>query len=144
MRTRTAGARWTRMTLIGRPMTSAVRFPIATALLAGALLAGCDRSSGGVTHQALHHALKAAGCLRADGVIRCGARDKMLVAETRSRIEFVRCMRTHGVRNFPYPTATGHVSVDMVRARGINPQSPAVARVVSECLPPWLRPPRGP
>jgi hypothetical protein len=24
-------------------------------------------------------------------------------AQTRQRIAFVRCMRTHGVRNFPYP-----------------------------------------
>jgi hypothetical protein len=39
-----------------------------------------------------------------------------------------------------HPTADGGVSVEMVRAQGINPQSPTVGRAVSECVPPWLRP----
>ena len=52
-------------------------------------------------------------------------------------------MRTHGVTDFPYPTAQGGVSPEMVQAAGINMQSPTVMRAVSECLPPWLRPPKG-
>ena len=67
-----------------------------------------------------------------------------LAAQTRQRIAFVRCMRAHGVRNFPYPTAEGAVSVEMVEAAGINPKSPAVVRVVAKCLPPSLRPPKLP
>jgi len=72
---------------------------------------------------------------------KCGYQDELRAEETRSRIAFVRCMRTHGVTNFPYPTADGGVSVEMVRAEDINPQSSPVVRVVSERLPPWLRPP---
>jgi hypothetical protein len=126
-------------------MTSTASFPIAAALLVGTLLAGCGRSSGEhVTHREARLAEQPADCKRADGFQKCGNQTELQAAATRSRIAFVRCMRTHGVRNFPYPTATGHVSVEMVRARGINPQSPAVARVVSECLPPSLRPPTGP
>jgi hypothetical protein len=75
---------------------------------------------------------------------KCGTQAEQQAGETSARIVFARCMRTHGVKNFPYPTAQGRVSVEMVRARGINPKSPAVVRVVSECLPPWLRPPTTP
>ncbi len=75
---------------------------------------------------------------------KCGYQDEQQAEETRSRIAFAHCMRTRGVFKFPYPTANGHVSVAMVRAQGINPQSPAVARVEAKCLPPWLRPPKGP
>jgi hypothetical protein len=127
-------------------------------------------------NQEYQKSLKAAACMRANGVRnypepklingtiklsftasinpatpavrtaakKCGYQDEQEAEQTRLRMAFVCCMRTHGVTKFPYPTANGHVSVAMVRARGINPQAPAVARVVSECLPPWLRPPRGP
>ena len=96
-------------------MTSAAHFQIAATLLVAALLAGCGGSRG-------------------DGQAEA----------TRSRVVFVRCVRAHGVRNFPYPTAQGRVSVAMVRASGINPQSPLLARAVSACLPAWLRPPKTP
>jgi len=163
--------------LIGKKMTSTASFPIATTLLVAALLAGCGRSSGGgVTQEAFHRALKAAACMRANGVPnypepklingtihisytprvnptspavqaaaqKCGYQNEEQAEETRSRIAFARCMRTHGVPDFPYPTPQGAVSVEMVEARGINPQAPAVARVEAKCLPPWLRPPKGP
>ena len=127
-------------------------------------------------HQAFHRTLKAAACIRANGVPnypepkpingtiklsftaginpttpadqtaakKCGYQNEQRAEETRSRIAFAHCMRTNGVTKFPYPTANGHVSVAMVRTQGINPQSPAVARVEAKCLPPWLRPPKGP
>lgn len=157
---------------------------IAAALLLAALLAGCGGSAGGGAQPSsalsqdhtFQETLKAAVCMRANGVPnypdpklvngivrlsflpgvnpttpavqrgakKCGYQNELRAEETQSRIAFVRCVRTHGVRNFPYPTADGGVSVEMVEARGINPQSPAVARVVSECLPPWLRPPTTP
>jgi hypothetical protein len=156
-------------------MTSTASLPIAAALLLVALLAGCGGSSGGVTHQAFHRALKAAAWMRIRGVPnhpepklingtielsstasvnpatpavrtaakKCGYQDERQAEETRSRVASVRRTRTHGVATFPYPTANGHVPVAIVRARGINPQAPAVVRV-SKCLPPWLRPAKGP
>ena len=111
-------------------MTSTASFPIAAALLVGALLAGCGRSSGGgVTQQAFHRALKAAACMRADGSGEVRKSNRTAGRRDPLTHRVRRCMRTHGVKNFPYPTAQGHVSVEMVEAAGINPQSPAVARV---------------
>jgi hypothetical protein len=124
-------------------MNSTIGLSMITALLAGAPLAACGGDLGrAVAPQTFHHALKGTACMRANSVKTCSARQKLQASETRSRIVFVHCVRTHGVRNFPYPSAAGHVSAEMVRAQGIDPQSPAVGRVVSECLPPWLRPPK--
>jgi hypothetical protein len=131
---------------MGEQTASTASFPIAAALLVGALLAGCGGATGGeVTRQAIRRGLKTAPCTPATAVpnhpaSNCGDHNELQARETRSRIAFARCMRTHGVRNFPYPTARGQVSVAMVKANGINPQSPAVARAAGECLPPWLRP----
>src|SRR6476660_4214658 len=43
-------------------------------------------------------------------------------------LSFARCMRSHGVSRFPDPTAQGDLSVEMVRAQGIDVHSPAVLR----------------
>jgi hypothetical protein len=74
----------------------------------------------------------------------CGYEAEQQAGETSSRIVFVRCMRAHGVKHFPYPTTTGHVSPAMVKAAGININSAAVAPLVSECLPSWLLPGKAP
>lgn len=50
-------------------------------------------------------------------------------------LSFAKCMRSHGVAHFPDPTAQGELSVEMVRAQGIDVHSPAVLRVVQACLP---------
>ena len=50
-------------------------------------------------------------------------------------LSFARCMRSHGVSRFPDPTAQGGLSVEMVRAAGIDVRSPQVLRVVQACLP---------
>lgn len=50
-------------------------------------------------------------------------------------LSFARCMRGHGVSNFPDPTAQGQLSVAMVEAQGIDVHSPQVLRVVQTCLP---------
>lgn len=50
-------------------------------------------------------------------------------------LSFARCMRSHGVTNFPDPTAQGELTVAMVEAQGIDVRSTAVLRVVRECLP---------
>jgi len=134
---------------MGGQTASTASLPTAAVLLVGALLAGCGATGGDVTHQAARRGPNAAACMLATGVpnhpaSKCGDHNELEAKETRSRITFARCMRTHGVRNFPYPTAHGQVSVAMVKAHGINPQSPTVARTAAECLPPWLRPPKAP
>lgn len=50
-------------------------------------------------------------------------------------LSFARCMRSHGVRRFPDPTAQGQLSVQMVQAQGIDVHSTPVLRVVQTCLP---------
>jgi hypothetical protein len=50
-------------------------------------------------------------------------------------LSFAGCMRSHGLAHFPDPTAQGDLSVEMVRAQGIDVHSPAVLRVVQACLP---------
>jgi hypothetical protein len=56
-------------------------------------------------------------------------------AQLADELSFARCMRSHGVARFPDPTAQGSLSVEMVRAQGIDVHSPAVLRVVQACLP---------
>ena len=48
---------------------------------------------------------------------------------------FARCMRSHGVSRFPDPTTQGGVTLELVRAQGIDLHSPAVLHVVRACLP---------
>jgi hypothetical protein len=50
-------------------------------------------------------------------------------------LSFARCMRSHGATSFPDPTAQGDLSIEMVRAQGIDVHSPAVLRAVQACLP---------
>jgi hypothetical protein len=50
-------------------------------------------------------------------------------------LSFARCMRSHGVAHFPDPTAQGELTVEMVRAQGIDVHSPAVLRAIQACLP---------
>ena len=50
-------------------------------------------------------------------------------------LSFAKCMRRHGVGNFPDPTAQGQLTVEMVEAQGIDVRSAAVLRVVQTCLP---------
>src|SRR6266536_908432 len=50
-------------------------------------------------------------------------------------LSFARCMRSHRVSRFPDPTAQGDLTLEMVRAQGIDVRSPAVLRVVQACLP---------
>ena len=59
--------------------------------------------------------------------------------ETRQQLadelSFARCMRSHGVGDFPDPKAQGGLTVEMVEAAGIDVHSAAVLRVVQTCLP---------
>lgn len=59
--------------------------------------------------------------------------------QTRTRLadelSFARCMRSHGMANFPDPNAREGLTVAMVQAQGIDVHSPIVLRVVQKCLP---------
>jgi hypothetical protein len=50
-------------------------------------------------------------------------------------LSFARCMRSHGLANFPDPTPQQGLKVEMVQAAGIDVHSPAVLRAVYACLP---------
>ncbi|HEY8028523.1 MAG TPA: hypothetical protein VIE38_03330 [Gaiellaceae bacterium] len=56
-------------------------------------------------------------------------------AQLAAELSFARCMRTHGLSNFPDPNAQGRLSVEMVQAQGVDVHSPAVLHVVQACLP---------
>ncbi len=66
-----------------------------------------------------------------------GSRETVQQQRTRlaDALSFARCMRSHGVRQFPDPDAQGDLSVEMVRAQGIDVRSPAVLQIVQTCLP---------
>jgi hypothetical protein len=50
-------------------------------------------------------------------------------------LSFARCMRHHGVRNFPDPSAQDGLTVGMVQAQGIDVHSAAFLHVVDACIP---------
>ena len=50
-------------------------------------------------------------------------------------LSFARCMRSHGIPNFPDPSAQGGLTVAMVQAQGIDVHSPTVLHVVQVCIP---------
>lgn len=64
-----------------------------------------------------------------------GGSERRTRAQLADELSFARCMRRHGVGNFPDPTAQGDLSVEMVQAAGIDVHSAAVLRVVQTCLP---------
>jgi hypothetical protein len=51
------------------------------------------------------------------------------------KLSFARCIRSHGVARFPDPTAQGELSIEMVRAQGIDVHTLAFLHVVQACLP---------
>jgi hypothetical protein len=51
------------------------------------------------------------------------------------QLSFARCMRSHGVANFPDPNPQEGLTVAMVVAQGIDVHSPTILRVVQKCLP---------
>jgi hypothetical protein len=89
----------------------------------------------GVTEARFQAALNACSHLLPNG----GDSSPLTAAQQRTRLadelSFARCMRSHGVGRFPDPTAQGELSVERVRAQGIDVHAPAVLRVVMACLP---------
>jgi hypothetical protein len=49
-------------------------------------------------------------------------------------LAFARCMRTHGIPNFPDPTSSGQVTHEMLAKAGINAHSPAVLQAADACV----------
>ncbi len=48
---------------------------------------------------------------------------------------FARCMRSHGVSDFPDPTSQGQLSVQMITSAGVDLHAPAVLDAARACLP---------
>ena len=49
-------------------------------------------------------------------------------------LAFARCMRTHGIPNFPDPTSSGQVTHEMLGKAGINVHQPVVLQAADACV----------
>lgn len=49
-------------------------------------------------------------------------------------LAFARCLRAHGLTNFPDPTPQGQVTAEMVKAAGINLHAPGFFEAARGCL----------
>jgi hypothetical protein len=89
----------------------------------------------GASSPHLQTALSACDHLLPSG--RSGSQETAQQQRTRlaDELSFARCMRRHGVSRFPDPSAQGELTVEMVRAQGIDLHSPAVLQDVQACLP---------
>lgn len=58
------------------------------------------------------------------------------VQQTRKKdlLAFARCLRTHGVPNFPDPTAQGQLTLEMVHSAGVDLQAPSVLPAGRACV----------
>jgi hypothetical protein len=52
----------------------------------------------------------------------------------RALLAFARCLRAHGISNFPDPNAQGRLTLEMVSAAGINVHAPGFFGVARGCL----------
>jgi hypothetical protein len=55
-------------------------------------------------------------------------------ARARYMLAFARCLRSHGVQGFPDPTAQGQLTLEMVRAAGVDLQAPAFLTAGQACV----------
>jgi len=101
-----------------RTRSPRTRLLAGAALLSGVLVAGCGGSSGGPT------AATGSGA-RASGSTAESARG--------SGLAFAKCMRSHGVPNFPDPQVSGHTVRMFGPNSGVNPQSPAFQSAEQSC-----------
>jgi hypothetical protein len=49
-------------------------------------------------------------------------------------LAFARCIRTHGVQNFPDPTSSGQLTHEMLASAGIDVHQPAVQQAADACV----------
>lgn len=54
---------------------------------------------------------------------------------TQNLVSFAHCLRTHGITNFPDPSATGQLSLQEIQADGIDLQAPSVRAAALACVP---------
>lgn len=47
-------------------------------------------------------------------------------ARERDLLAFARCLRSHGISNFPDPTSQGQLTIEMVNAAGVDLHAPGV------------------
>lgn len=55
-------------------------------------------------------------------------------ARTAAFLAFARCIRRHGLANFPDPSPSGELTQQMVTDAGINMQQPAVVQAADACV----------
>jgi hypothetical protein len=63
-----------------------------------------------------------------------GQSSAQLQAHTAAMLAFARCIRSHGLPNFPDPTSTGQLTHEMVANAGINLHQPAVLQAGDACV----------
>jgi hypothetical protein len=55
-------------------------------------------------------------------------------AEAKKGVKFAECMRSHGVSDFPDPSASGKLTLDgVVNGSSLDPNSPAFTQAISAC-----------
>jgi hypothetical protein len=55
-------------------------------------------------------------------------------AREHAMLAFARCVRSHGLTNFPDPTSQGQLTLEMIRAAGINLHAPDVLPAARACI----------
>lgn len=55
-------------------------------------------------------------------------------AREQALLAFARCLRSHGLTNFPDPTSQGQLSLAMIHAAGINLHAPDVLPAAKACI----------
>lgn len=55
-------------------------------------------------------------------------------ARVQDRLAFARCLRDHGVPNFPDPTSQGHLTLQMITTAGVDLHAPAVLTAARVCV----------
>lgn len=55
-------------------------------------------------------------------------------ARKKDLLAFARCLRIHGVPNFPDPTAQGQLTLEMVHSAGVDLQAPSVLPAARACV----------
>jgi hypothetical protein len=49
-------------------------------------------------------------------------------------LAFARCLRAHGISNFPDPDAQGHLTLEMISAAGVDVKGPAFFTAAKACV----------
>jgi len=55
-------------------------------------------------------------------------------AQTVAGLAFARCLRNHGIPNFPDPSSSGQITHEMLANAGIDPRQPAVLHAANACV----------